>query len=607
MESQTPLIQQTQHAVKQNRSRLFIVMAIILLVVLGSLYVYQDTQQAKRAQEITAQFSTYLDQGQYTQGHTLIAHLEDKGLGRHLPPTQAAVNQLLQTKIEQISVDITAEQENLLTTYQKQKGIQVFRDYQGAKDAFEQEILKKTDAYFAQQLDISQITYFYKNILLFGFADTLIQQKKEIVQLCQQSRENTAQGLRLQKEGKFFDALDQFAKVTQEDQKTYQLAQQGLQQVLNRLDTRIEKLGQQGQYIAAIDSLNKLKALFPENTEISKKITAIETARKEEEKNLVLYEGAVQHIFFHPLIAFPELTFDGDLQSRGFNEWFVTVDEFKKMMASIYEKGFILIDFDDLYEVKKVDDREIIQQKKLHLPKGKKPMILSIDDMNYYRYMIQNGTVHKLILDQEEKVATYSKTSTGEDLISYDNGIVPILDRFVEEHPDFSFHGAKGVIALTGYEGILGYRTDERDAPNFAKEKEAALQVVRVLKDNGWSFASHGYGHLNTREASFDRMKRDTEKWQQEVQALIGQTDVFIYPFGAWVKPEDLKFKSLQESGFKVFCSVGPNPYLKFSEKYMLMDRRHIDGVALFWQADSMRDLFESEEIIDPVRPLLTK
>ncbi len=68
----------------------------------------------------------------------------------------------------------------------------------------------------------------------------------------------------------------------------------------------------------------------------------------------------------------------------------------------------------------------------------------------------------------------------------------------MDAHPDFSFRGAKGVIALTGYEGILGYRTDELESPAFAKEKEEALKVVQALKDNGWSFASHGYGHLNT-------------------------------------------------------------------------------------------------------------
>ena len=35
----------------------------------------------------------------------------------------------------------------------------------------------------------------------------------------------------------------------------------------------------------------------------------------------------------------------------------------------------------------------------------------------------------------------------------------PLLQDFIDEHPDFSYKGAKAVIAFTGYNGILGYRT----------------------------------------------------------------------------------------------------------------------------------------------------
>jgi hypothetical protein len=44
------------------------------------------------------------------------------------------------------------------------------------------------------------------------------------------------------------------------------------------------------------------------------------------------------------------------------------------------------------------------------LPKGKKPIILSVDDVNYYAYMKRDGQVFKLILDDTGNVATYSVT-----------------------------------------------------------------------------------------------------------------------------------------------------------------------------------------------------
>ena len=38
--------------------------------------------------------------------------------------------------------------------------------------------------------------------------------------------------------------------------------------------------------------------------------------------------------------------------------------------------------------------------------------------------------------------------------------LVPLLEDFIAEHPDFSYKGARAVLAFTGYQGVLGYRTD---------------------------------------------------------------------------------------------------------------------------------------------------
>ena len=77
----------------------------------------------------------------------------------------------------------------------------------------------------------------------------------------------------------------------------------------------------------------------------------------------------------------------------------------------------------------------------LHLPEGKKPLVISIDDLNYYEYMIEHGNAYKLILDERGKIATYSKNPKGEDVISYTDEIVTLLDTFVEKNPDFSLNG----------------------------------------------------------------------------------------------------------------------------------------------------------------------
>ncbi|MCL5677303.1 MAG: hypothetical protein M1602_05490, partial [Firmicutes bacterium] len=42
------------------------------------------------------------------------------------------------------------------------------------------------------------------------------------------------------------------------------------------------------------------------------------------EERLVAYSGPIEHIFFHPLIAYPELAFDNDSLARGYDDWFIT-------------------------------------------------------------------------------------------------------------------------------------------------------------------------------------------------------------------------------------------------------------------------------------------
>lgn len=67
---------------------------------------------------------------------------------------------------------------------------------------------------------------------------------------------------------------------------------------------------------------------------------------------MVPYNGPIEHIFFHPLLAYPSLTFDGDVDSNGFNQYFVTVSEFEKIDGiALYNQGTILKNFFDAKSV----------------------------------------------------------------------------------------------------------------------------------------------------------------------------------------------------------------------------------------------------------------
>ena len=78
---------------------------------------------------------------------------------------------------------------------------------------------------------------------------------------------------------------------------------------------------------------------------------------------------------------------------------------------------------------------------------------------------------------------------------------------YKRQHPDFSYRGRKGIIALTGYNGILGYRTSDRvygpggtgdwENANLEADKAKAKAVADAMRANGWEFASHSWGHIN--------------------------------------------------------------------------------------------------------------
>jgi len=319
---------------------------------------------------------------------------------------------------------------------------------------------------------------------------------------------------------------------------------------------------------------------------------------------LVPYRGTVEHIFFHPLIVYPELAFDGDSMAQGYFDWFVTVQEFRSILADLYRNNYILIRLDALYGTRAgKDGKPEVYRQELLLPEGKKPLILSVDDNNYYDYMRQNGNIQKLVVAEDGRVAGYAVDPEGNRITARDNEIVPLVDDFVAAHPDFSFNGAKGVLALTGYEGVLGYRTNDPSSPAYAEEKAGAEQVIRQLKATGWTFASHGWGHRDANKITHAHLAQDTDRWLKEVGPLIGPTDVYIYPFGSSVDRDAAKLKLLKDRGFKVFCSVGPLPYLKITSEAMFMDRRHIDGMALTQTPKRLAPLFDAAKALDPARP----
>ena len=92
----------------------------------------------------------------------------------------------------------------------------------------------------------------------------------------------------------------------------------------------------------------------------------------------------------------------------------------------------------------------------VRVPEGRKPLVLYEDDANYYRYFRGEGLARRLVLDPDGEVRA---ELPGGALSTAD--VVPLVDAMVARHPEFSAEGAKGVLALTGFEGLLGERDPE--------------------------------------------------------------------------------------------------------------------------------------------------
>ncbi len=333
------------------------------------------------------------------------------------------------------------------------------------------------------------------------------------------------------------------------------------------------------------------------------------------------YDGIVEHLFFHPIIAYPELAFDGDAQEKGLDDYMVTANEFQKILESCYANGFVLVDIGDVWSETTGDDGQPkMVRNTLYLPEGKKPLVFSYDDTNYYPYMLDNGFTYKLILDENGKVASWGLDPDGNEVTSRELDAIPALDKFVEEHPDFSPFGAKASLSLTGYEGILGYRTqtdgdvewtDELEA-NRQAEREAVKPIIEELKRTGWTFGSHTWGHIRLSGArlGLDAIKADTQKWFDEVGSLVGETTILYYPHGErpdggdWTQTGPI-FQYLQSQGFRVFCSVGVESFsfIKKDICAVICDRLHPDGTTLRNSRKRYLQFYDAKDIMDPVRP----
>lgn len=336
----------------------------------------------------------------------------------------------------------------------------------------------------------------------------------------------------------------------------------------------------------------------------------------------------VLHLSFQSLIADPGIAFgqENTRAAESLDQSRLTVDEFNKILEQLYQQGYMLVSLRDLAAP---DEESVMREKELLLPKGKKPLILSQQNVSYDLGYTGQGIASRLILDENGQITSEKLQSDGTVVTgAYD--VITCVNAFVEAHPDFSNNGAKGIIGVTGYNGLLGYRTEETLASNEGnryaaqhgvfnteEEREAAKPVIEALRNSGWEFACNGYGTVNY-TSGLEDIKGDMEKWKAGTGALLGDVDILMYPsgndIGNWsvYTQDDQKYAYLKEQGFRYFCGMDiSGAWSQLTEEYLRCNYRNLDGYRMYQDlyqgAGRFQGLLDFTQIYDQTRPSAVK
>lgn len=345
---------------------------------------------------------------------------------------------------------------------------------------------------------------------------------------------------------------------------------------------------------------------------------------------LVPYEDPSQvlNLSFQLLIADPARAFNNSTYGSAYNRNFVTCDEFSQIIQQLYENGYMLVSLEDFTKTT-IDDEglTVYSPKTLYLPEGKKPLMLTQTGVNYNTYMVDGnsdglpdkngaGFACKLVAGADGKLVSELVTKDG-DTVTGNYDLVPILEDFIASHPDFSYNGARAILAVTGYDGLFGYRTNA-SAKNrlgedgYKAEVEGASATVAALRNAGYRLASYTYGNnivgnISYSDSSVTEIQVDLNSWNTEVTPILNQVDTLVFSrndIGENGSYSGDKFSTLYGAGFRYyvgFCSTGDS-WATVSNDYVRQGRILVSGSNMAYHSEWFEGMFDSKAILDTTR-----
>lgn len=328
--------------------------------------------------------------------------------------------------------------------------------------------------------------------------------------------------------------------------------------------------------------------------------------------SVVTWWNPVEHLAIKPLIADSQRAFDGDRFQEAANRDLLLTGEFEKILHQLYDKGYVL-----------VDSRAFINQEgKLQgivCPKDKIPLVLVLEDFYASLPRAESGMAWRLEVNDQGQVQGVLLDSDGSERFDRAFSAIGILEAFIEEHPDFSFNGATGVIALVGQYGIMGYpvadvqelalRRDAREAnldlaliprADFAYNRQALESLLEALEAHNWTLASGSYGRLSLPFAGLDQIDQDIAMTAEWMEAYTGKLEALYCPFGDHLEADPIKTAHYTQAGYLLQSGYGAWAYWKNGDGYSYVSRTFVSGAGLRQPATNRLDrFFDAAAVID--------
>ena len=322
----------------------------------------------------------------------------------------------------------------------------------------------------------------------------------------------------------------------------------------------------------------------------------------------------IPNLSFHLLIHDMAKALKSEQYGGSYNKNFVTTSEFTKILENLYRNGYVLVDFESFVGAKTdINGNAQFEAVPIHLPADKKPVMITETMVNYFDYMIDlndddlpdySGFPSKLVLDANGDIkAEYVDANGQTNVGNYD--LVPILEDFIKEHPDFSYKGARAILAVTGHEGVFGYRINSAVVANkgndyWEQEVAGAKEITNALREKGYTIACYTYKNDPYAGWSVAQISADLQSWQTQITPVIGNVDTFVFAKMSNITDYNgAAFQTMYQSGFRYFISNGEAPMTQVNPTYVRQNRLMVTGETMQHYSSRFTGLFDCAAILE--------